>query len=75
MRNRPYREGIVLILNIVLMALIVAVIVGLLVWSVVTQHRVPGYEQVRRLRISVKPVPVEPLYITRQADRPPVPDI
>ncbi len=64
-----------LILNIVLMALIVSVIVGFLVWSVLTQHRVPGYEHVRRLRISVKPVPVEPLSVTRQADRPLVPDI
>ncbi|MGO9496410.1 MAG: hypothetical protein ACLQA5_06815 [Solirubrobacteraceae bacterium] len=64
-----------LILNIVLMALVVAAIAGLLVWSVLTQHRVPGYEHVRRLRISVKPAPVEPLYVTRQADRPLVPDI
>jgi len=41
-----------LILNIVLMMLIVAVIDGLLVWSVLTQHRVPGYEHVRIRRIS-----------------------
>jgi hypothetical protein len=47
--------------NIVLAALVVGVIVGLLVWSVLTQHRHPGCEDVRirrrRLQISVRLVP------------------
>lgn len=53
-----------LILNAVLMALISAGIFALLVWSVPTQHRVPGYENVRvprRLRIRVKLMPVDPI--------------
>ena len=37
-----------IILNVVLMALISAAIFALLMWSVHTQHRVPGYEDVRR---------------------------
>ena len=49
------------ILNVVLMALINAAIVGLLVWSIFTQHRHPGYEDAgirRRLQISVRLVPL-----------------
>jgi hypothetical protein len=51
-----------LVLNIILMALISAAIVGLLVWSVVTQHRDSGCEHLRfsrRLRISVSFVPLD----------------
>ena len=50
------------ILNIVFMALISAAIVGLLLWSILTQHRHPGYEDAgigRRLQISVGFVPLE----------------
>ena len=49
-----------LILNIVLMMLIVAVIDGSLVWSVLTQHRVPGYEHVRIRRIRQYGLTVRP---------------
>ena len=50
------------ILDIALMALISAAIIGLLVWAIFTQHRHPGYEDVgvpRRLRVSIKLAPVE----------------
>lgn len=50
-------------LNIVLMALIGAAIVGLLTWSIFTQHRDPGCGHLRilrrRLRISVRLVPLD----------------
>jgi hypothetical protein len=57
---RPER-GMMVILNVILMALIGAAIVGLLVWSVLTQYRDPGCEavRIRRLRISVRLVPVD----------------
>ena len=52
-----------MVLNIGLMALVSAAMVGLLVWSVVTQYRIPGYEGVRirprHLRIRVKLAPVD----------------
>jgi hypothetical protein len=50
-------------LNAFFIALVVAVIVGGLVWSILTQHRVAGYEDCRirhRLQISVRLVPVDP---------------
>jgi hypothetical protein len=50
------------ILNVVFMALISAAIVGLLVWSVLTQRRDPGCEDVgprRRLQIRVRLVPLD----------------
>lgn len=49
------------ILNIVLMALIGAAIVSLLLWSVFTQHRDPhsAHVRVRRLRISIRLVPLD----------------
>lgn len=46
-----------IVLNVVLMALISAAIVGLLLWSICTQHRHPGYADLRirrRLQISVR---------------------
>jgi hypothetical protein len=50
------------ILDVIFMALIGAAIVGLLFWSVLTQHRHPGCEDVRfgrRLHISVRLVPFD----------------
>lgn len=51
-----------IILNIVLMVLISAAIFGLLLWSVLTQHRQPGCEHLRvvflRPQISVRLVPL-----------------
>jgi hypothetical protein len=63
------------ILNIVFMALVGAAIVGLLVWSMVTQYRDPGCEQLRirrrRLRISVRFVPLDgPTPLPRPLDPP-----
>ena len=55
-------EGIIVILNVLFMTLISAAIVGLLLWSVLTQHRHPGCEGVRfrrRLQISVRLVPFD----------------
>ena len=55
-------EGIMIILNVFFVALISAAIVGLLLWSVLTQHRHPGCEDVRfgrRLQISVRLVPFD----------------
>jgi hypothetical protein len=50
------------VLNVILMALIAAAIFGLLLWSVLTQHRDPGCEHLRvvgrRLQISVRFVPL-----------------
>lgn len=46
-----------IVLDIVLSVLVVAGVVGLLAWSVMTQHRHPGCESLRigrRLRVSVK---------------------
>jgi hypothetical protein len=61
--RRPNRgEGQMVILNVVFMALIGAAIVGLLVWSVLTQHRDPGCEHLgprRRLQISVRLVALD----------------
>jgi hypothetical protein len=45
------------VLNVVLMALFSAAIVGLLLWSICTQYRHPGYADLRirrRLQISVR---------------------
>ena len=58
-------EGEMVILDVVLMALIGAAIVGLLTWSIFTQHRHHGCADLRirrRLRISVRfVVPDEPV--------------
>ena len=51
-----------IILNIVLMVLVSAAIFGLLLWSVLTQHRQPGCEHLRvvilRPQVSVRLVPL-----------------
>ncbi len=50
------------VLDIALMALICAAIVGLLVWSIYTQHRDYGCAELRirrRLQISVRLVPLD----------------
>jgi hypothetical protein len=55
-------EGTMVIVNSLLMALVGAAIVGLLVWSVLTQYRDAGCEDVRarrRLQISVRLVPFD----------------
>lgn len=53
-----------IVLNIILMVLVSAAIVGLLLWSVLTQHRDPRCEHLRvvhrRVRISVRLVPLDP---------------
>jgi nitrogen fixation/metabolism regulation signal transduction histidine kinase len=53
----------VIALNAFFIALLVAVIVGGQVWSIMTQHRVGGYESCRvrrRLQITLRLVPVDP---------------
>lgn len=61
------------ILNVVFMALISAAIVGLLVWSVLTQHRDPGCEDLgprRRLQINFRLVPLDvPTSLPAATDR------
>ena len=63
------------ILNIVLSALIVASIVGFLMWSVVTQHRDHGCEGVRlrlrRLPSGVTLMGLEPLQTRQDLADPP----
>ena len=53
--------------------------VALLVWSILTQHRVAAYEDAgtrRRLRISVKLVPVDiPMPLASRVDPPLAPDV
>jgi hypothetical protein len=60
-----------IILNVVLMALIATAIVGLCLWSILTQHRDPSYQDVirRRLHVSVRLVPLE-LPKPRRVDSP-----
>jgi hypothetical protein len=52
-----------IVLNIILMVVVSAAILGLLLWSILTQHRDPGCEHLRvvhrRVHISVRLVPLD----------------
>jgi hypothetical protein len=57
-----------IILDAVLMAVVAVAIVGLLTWSIFTQHRDPGCEHIRirhRLRVSVRLVTLDEPEIDR----------
>jgi hypothetical protein len=66
------------VVNIILMVLVSAAIFGLLLWSVLTQHRDPGCEHLRivrrRLQISVRFVPLNgPTQLSKRVDVPSAP--
>jgi hypothetical protein len=62
------------IINAALALLVVGVIVGLLSWSIATQHRQPGCEAVRlrlrRLRITISLAPLGSPEPTSSAQKP-----
>lgn len=67
-----------IVLNIILMVMVSAAISGLLLWSILTQHRDPGCAHLRvihrRVHISVRLVPVDaPARIASGVDSPSTP--